>query len=311
MEYLPSYTDSLYLAHHGILGQKWGVRNGPPYPLKGGSYTKSELSAIERDRSDKKSSIYRKKHFDKMLEKDTELQTLSFDENRTKNTDVFFATYDKNDKDRYMSRFNRPKPPIVVKDENGHVIGVDLSCKMNVRNALSHNVKVASEDTGADIFKELWANDRDFYNFVMDPERMYSHPYAGKRHERFKDFREANRTLEALHEGKEPTEEDLDTVYRLFNYAMPLSDDKMDPRMAKDVATQRVKFFNKLKERGYGAVLDVNDALYGGLKANAPVIFFDMEALVPQEAKKTYYSDVLISTVKDRGREFLGIYDKE
>lgn len=23
-----------YLMHHGIKGQKWGVRNGPPYPLK-------------------------------------------------------------------------------------------------------------------------------------------------------------------------------------------------------------------------------------------------------------------------------------
>lgn len=28
-----------YLSHHGILGQKWGVRNGPPYPI--GSSSKS------------------------------------------------------------------------------------------------------------------------------------------------------------------------------------------------------------------------------------------------------------------------------
>ncbi len=25
-----------HISHHGILGQKWGNRNGPPYPLGGG-----------------------------------------------------------------------------------------------------------------------------------------------------------------------------------------------------------------------------------------------------------------------------------
>lgn len=34
-----------YLSHHGILGQKWGTRNGPPYPLDAGDHSSSENKA--------------------------------------------------------------------------------------------------------------------------------------------------------------------------------------------------------------------------------------------------------------------------
>lgn len=33
------------LAHHGILGQKWGTRNGPPYPLSSSDHSASEKKA--------------------------------------------------------------------------------------------------------------------------------------------------------------------------------------------------------------------------------------------------------------------------
>ena len=33
------------LAHHGILGQRWGKRNGPPYPLDPQSHSPSEKKA--------------------------------------------------------------------------------------------------------------------------------------------------------------------------------------------------------------------------------------------------------------------------
>ena len=37
--------ESNYLAHHGILGQKHGVRNGPPYPLDAKDHSASEKKA--------------------------------------------------------------------------------------------------------------------------------------------------------------------------------------------------------------------------------------------------------------------------
>ena len=62
MEYLPSYMDSLYLEHHGILGQKWGVRR---YQNEDGSLTSEGKKHQEKrnkkaDVLDAKASKYKK-----------------------------------------------------------------------------------------------------------------------------------------------------------------------------------------------------------------------------------------------------------
>ena len=43
---------AVYLAHHGILGQKWGKRNGPPYPLDAEDHSAAEKRAAKQLTSD-------------------------------------------------------------------------------------------------------------------------------------------------------------------------------------------------------------------------------------------------------------------
>ena len=82
---------------------------------------RSQRKAISNKRKSG-NSIYNKKHFDEVLKVDkTTLSTLSYDKDRTKNADMFYATHHALDKHQYNALFNRPIPQTVYERRSAQV----------------------------------------------------------------------------------------------------------------------------------------------------------------------------------------------
>ena len=94
----------------------------------------------------------------------TTLSTLSYDRDRTKNTDMFYATHNVLDKHQYNALFNR-KVSQTLYDENGNSLGTGMFLKYRIDNSLKQNVKVASEDSGAEVFRNLYKKRQRFLQF--------------------------------------------------------------------------------------------------------------------------------------------------
>lgn len=264
-----------FLAHHGIKGQEWGVRNGPPYPLKGHNVKRVDYEAKSSPTIIKRGSV---------------AQTLSKDKDRTKDSDFYYAALTDRDKNFYNAMFQK-----VIKndevDENGKRIGPAFHMLYKIRNKANKDIKVADEKASVEAFTKCIEKSKDFWNFVTDPKRMES--LMSDNHKKNPAYEESIKTLEKVRKRKNQnvSSEDLYKIYRFFNYTIPNED--------PDLQRQRARFFKELKSQGYGATIDTNDSHYGtNFKRENPVIIFDTSNLSYLDSKMGSILDIPIATVK-------------
>lgn len=219
---------------------------------------------------------------DYSIGKNTVLQTLSADPNRTKDAEFFYAAFTESDKDWYKAKFSR-----LIKNKADMIIP---QYKTNISNKTTSDVKVASEKTGVNTMSNLYNNDSDFRDFLTNPERLKKIFPANTNK---KAYKEAVSVLDSVNTKGSATNEELKTIYKLFNYVLP-NDGRGDAEVGADVAKQRKKFLNALKSDGYGAVIDTNDSYYGNYakRVQSAVIVFDTNSIIPDSVKNITMSEV-------------------
>ena len=153
------------LEHHGIDGQKWGVMNGPPYPLKDGMHSRAEKRAMRKaarqERAEARKAKKKAKH-DLKVQKKAEKEEAKRKEILRKGDAKAVSKLKGNiSNDEYLEVFRRLENERRLDELTSSQVK-ELSSKINAAKNVISNVKAAS-DAAIDFYN----NGADIYNTII------------------------------------------------------------------------------------------------------------------------------------------------
>lgn len=296
------------LAHHGVKGQKWGVRRyqyqdgtltpaGKKHYRNGsGSDMQSRVSRMMNSKvkyviNSTRTQITGKQYVDTYLAKGTtfaRIQTSKEFENF-----AFYATYKKSDSDKYMGLFGKnlrtraesdAKQAEKQSNATGDIADITKAAELRERannikvyqlklNAIN-KLKVPSDENAAHITANL-LKESEFKTNVIASIRDSKEKMRRPQQQIL--FKQAENALRKDPAKMTPSEKVA--VYKALNLSLVNHN-------AQEVAAQN-RFYSELKKKGYNALLDYNDKEYSSYHAKRPMIVFDTDSVKLQSVTET------------------------
>lgn len=327
------------LYHHGIKGQKWGIRR---YQYADGTYTpagrkrygvsqsSSNAQRVTTMMSMKvkdvvntaRTQVTGRQYVDTYLKRGTtfaRIQTSKEFENF-----AFYATYKKADSDKYMGLFGKnltsranSDAKRAEKTANASGSEADAATAKQLRDKANNmkvyqlklettkKLKVPSDENASDITANLLKDSEFKKNVVASIEDSKE---KMRRPTQQVLFKQAQNAL-----NKDPskmTTSEKVAVYKALNLSLTNHNQQ-------EVAAQ-AKFYSELKKKGYNALLDYNDKDYSSYHAKRPMIVFDTDSVKlqsvaeanPKVVEKMYAKYNAERIMKEIGANTIGYVGK-
>ncbi len=284
-----------YLAHHGVKGQKWGVRR---YQYADGSLTpagrkrySSNTSRFTKNAGLKtkemvntaRTRITGKQYVDGYLKDGTSLARIQTAQNFEKF--AFYATYKKHDTEEYMGLFGKNLMSRAAADAkraekqasasgseediaNAQVLRerADNIKVYQLKLEATKKLKIPSDENASDITAKLLKEDEFKKNVVASIEDSKE---KMKRPTQQLLFNQAQNALKK--DSDRMTSSEKVAVYKALNLSLVNHN-------AQEIAAQN-RFYGELKKKGYNALLDYNDKEFSSYHAKRPMIVFDVDSV--------------------------------
>lgn len=282
-----------YLCHHGVKGQKWGVRryqyaDGTLTPAgrkrysstNPGSFASMRVSHIVKSA---KTAVTGKQYVDGYLKNGTTLARIQTSQNFEKF--AFYATYKRHDTEEYMGLFgknlmSRAQADAKKAEEIANASGSkkDAAAAKELRDradnikvyqlklSATKKLKIPSDENASDITANLLKEAEFKKNLIASIEDSKG---KMRRPQQQILFTQAQKAL-----NKDPskmTSAEKVAVYKAFNLSLVHHN-------KQEIAAQN-RFYSELKKKGYNALLDYNDKEFSSYHAKRPMIVFDTDSV--------------------------------